>query len=309
MVETHLLRRYEGNPILTAADFPRPVNSVFNAAVTTYRGQTILLNRVEDLTGSSSLWLARSDDGIHFTPEPEPALLPSAEEPYHMVEHFSLEDPRITQIDDYYYITYAGFSQYDCATVLARTTDFKEFERVAIITVPDNKNVVLFPEMFNGRYARLERPMTRTSQQGNIWVSFSPDLVYWGDPHFLMGPQPRKWDEFKIGPGAPPIRTQEGWLEIYHGVRRTASGALYRLGAVLLDLDEPWRIIGRAPVAILSPVKGEDYMGNVANVVFSCGALLHGDDVKVYYGAADHVMCLATAPVDDIITLCLQSNS
>ena len=308
MAETHLLRRYAQNPILTAADFPRPVNSVFNGAVATYHGQTVLLNRVEDLSGSSCLWLARSDDGIHFKPDPEPAMVPSTKEPFYTVEHFSLEDPRITPIGDTYYITYAGFSQYDCATVLARTDDFEKFERIAVITVPDNKNVVLFPEKINGRYARLERPMTRTSQQGSIWLSFSHDLVYWGEPHFVMAPRPRKWDGSKIGPGTPPIKTEEGWLEIYHGVRPTAAGALYRLGAVLLDLHEPWRIIGRAEEAILSPLMGEDFEGNVGNVVFTCGALLIDEKVQVYYGAADHVMCLATASVHDIVDLCLQTK-
>lgn len=307
-METHLLRRSVRNPLLTAADFPQPVNSVFNAAVATYAGQTILLNRVEDLGGSSSLWIARSDDGLTFVPDPQPALLSSPDGPFYEVEHFSLEDPRITQIDTDYYITYAGYSQHDCATILAKTRDFLEFERLAIITVPDNKNVVLFPEKIGGRYARLERPMTRTSQQGSVWLSFSPDLIYWGDPQFVMEPRPRMWDDAKIGPGAPPIRTEQGWLEIYHGVRRTASGSLYRLGAVLLDLEEPWRITGRAREAILSPIAEEEFLGNVGNVVFTCGALLVGEELHVYYGAADHVMCLATAPVEDVVALCLRSG-
>ena len=309
MSETHLLRRHSKNPILTAAHFPRPVNSAFNAGVVKFNGQYLLLTRVEDLTGSSCLWLARSDDGVHFIPDPEPALLPASEEPFHTVEHFSLEDPRIIPINDSYYITYVGYSGYDCITVLACTRDFETYERIAIITLPENKNVVLFPERIGGRYARLDRPMTQTSQRGDIWISFSPDLIYWGDPRPVMTTRPRKWDSCKIGPGAPPIKTPHGWLEIFHGVRQTATGLLYRLGAALLDLEQPWRVIGRASEAILSPIAPEDFLGNVANVVFTCGAILEDDgELKVYYGAADQVMCLATAPVDEVIAHCLHNR-
>lgn len=304
-VETHLLRRHPNNPILTAADFPRPVNSVFNAGAARFGNQTVLLCRVEDLSGSSLLWLARSDDGVHFRPDPQPALTPSQEEPFRSVEHFSLEDPRITPLEGAYYITYVGFSGHDNVTVLARTEDFVRYERVAVITLPENKNVVLFPEKINGRYARLDRPMTQTSARGDIWISFSHDLRYWGDPHPVMRARERKWDSLKIGPGAPPIKTGEGWLLVYHGVRATAAGYLYRLGVALLDLEEPWRVLGRATEAVLSPLMPEDFQGNVGNVVFSCGAVLEDDgELRVYYGAADHVMCLASAPVDDLIALC-----
>jgi len=303
----HLLERHPQNPILTAADFSRPVNSVFNAAAARFNGQILLLARVEDLTGSSCLWVARSDDGVHFTPDPEPALLPASEEPFRAVENFSLEDPRITPIDDAYYVTYVGYSGYGCVTILACTRDFERYERVAVMTVPDNKDVVLFPKKIGGRYARLDRPMTRRPSVGDMWIVLSPDLVYWGDPRPVMTPRPRKWDSYKIGAGAPPIETPHGWLEIYHGVRSTAAGLLYRLGAVLLDLEQPWRVVGRAREAILSPIAPEDLEGNVGNVVFTCGAILEDDgELKVYYGAADQVMCLATAPVDDVIALCLQ---
>ncbi|NIV36926.1 MAG: glycosidase [Anaerolineae bacterium] len=268
-----------------------------------------MLNRVEDLTGSSCLWLARSDDGINFTPDPEPAMIPAGDEPFRTVERFSLEDARITPIDGVYYITYVAYSKYGCVTALAETKDFQSYERVAIMTLPDDKDVVLFPERIGGRFAKLDRPMTRPPSAGDIWISFSEDLIYWGDPRPVMKPQPRKWDEFKIGGGAPPIKTPEGWLEIYHGVRMTASGSLYRLGAVLLDLEEPWRVVGRAAEAILSPSAPEDFSGNVGNVVFACGAILEDDgEIKVYYGAADQVMCLATARVEDLIALCLQGG-
>jgi predicted GH43/DUF377 family glycosyl hydrolase len=309
MATTNLLRRHPANPLLTAEAFPRPVNSVFNAGVARAGSQTVMLCRVEDLTGSSVLWLARSDDGVAFTPEPAPALVPVVVEPFNAVEKFSLEDPRITPLDGFFYITYIGFSEYDNLTLLARTSDFQSYDRVAVITLPENKNVVLFPEKIGGRYAKLDRPMTQTTRRGDIWISFSPDLVHWGDPRPVMSPRPRKWDSDKIGPGAPPIRTPEGWLIIYHGVRQTAAGLLYRLGAALLDLEQPWRVVGRAPEAILSPAAPEDFRGDVGSVVFTCGALLDSDGkLRVYYGAADQVMCLATAPVADLIALCLQPD-
>ncbi len=305
MSETHLFRRHPANPLLTAAHFMRPVNSVFNAAATKFNNQYLLLNRVEDLTGSSCLWLARSDDGVDFTPDPAPALLPATEGPFQAVENFSLEDARITRIGDVYYITYVAYSEYGCVTNLARTQDFELYERVAVMTLPDNKDIVLFPKKISGRYAKLDRPMTRPPSVGDIWISFSHDLHYWGDPRPVMRPHPRKWDSFKIGAGAPPIETPHGWLEIFHGVRPTAAGMIYRLGAVLLDLKEPWRVVGRASEAVLSPLAPEDFLGNVGNVVFTCGAILEDDgELKVYYGAADHVMCLATAPIDDVIALC-----
>jgi predicted GH43/DUF377 family glycosyl hydrolase len=285
------------------------VNTVFNAGSIKFDSQYLLLNRVEDLTGSSCLWLARSDDGVHFTPDAEPALLPATEEPFHAVENFSLEDPRITQMGDTFYITYVAYSEYGCVTALACTDDFERYERVAIMTLPDNKDVVLFPEKIGGLYAKLDRPTTRPPSIGDIWISFSPDLAYWGDPRPVMTPRPRKWDGHKIGAGAPPIKMPHGWLEIYHGVRKTAAGLLYRLGAVLLDLEEPWRVVGRASEAILSPTAPEDFLGDVGNVVFTCGAILEDDgELKVYYGAADHVMCLATAPIDDVLALCLKGG-
>ncbi len=307
MIDSHALRRHPRNPILTAADFPRPVNSVFNAGAAKFAGRYLLLNRVEDLTGSSFLWLARSDDGVRFTPDPEPALLPAHRPPFDVVEDCSIEDPRITRIGDRYYVTYVAYSHYDCVTVIAATEDFERYERIAIAGIPENKDAVLFPEKIGGRYAKLDRPMTQTSQRGDVWISFSPDLVYWGDPRPVMRPRPRKWDSLKIGPGAPPIKTDKGWLEIFHGVRSTAAGYLYRLGAVLLDLAEPWRVVGRADDAILSPAAPEDFLGNVGNVVFTCGAILEDDgELKVYYGAADQVVALATAPIEEILALCLK---
>jgi predicted GH43/DUF377 family glycosyl hydrolase len=272
-------------------------------------GAYLMLARVEDLSGTSCLWLARSADGIHFTPDAGPTLLPAQDGLFGAVESHGLEDPRITTLEGKHYITYVGYSAYDPLTLLACTEDFVTFQRMALLTLPENKDVVLFPEKIGGRYARLDRPMTQSSQRGDIWLSFSPDLLHWGAPRPVMSPRPRKWDSAKIGAGAPPIKTAHGWLIIYHGVRATAAGSLYRLGAALLDLDEPWKVVGRAASAILSPLAAEDFQGNVSNVVFTCGAVLEPDQtLRVYYGAADHVMCLASAQLDDVIALCLEGG-
>ncbi len=306
---SHLLKHISSQPILTAQDFPVPVNSVFNPAAVKFGDEYLLLTRVEDLSGVSCLWLARSKDGVHFTPDPYPALQPSAEEPFCHVERYGVEDARITQIGDTYYITYVGFSEHDCVTLLAETNDFQSYRRIAILGLPENKDVVLFPEKIGGYYAKLDRPMTQSSRRAEMWISFSPDLAYWGNPLPVMAARPDRWDSYKIGAGAPPIRTEAGWLEIYHGVKVTAAGALYRLGAALLDLEQPWRVVGRADEAILSPTLPMDFHGNVANVVFTCGAILEPNgELKVYYGAADQVIGLATCDVQEVINLCLKAS-
>lgn len=307
-----IMKRYEGNPILTAGDFPRPVNSVFNAGATKHDDEYILLNRVENLEGSSCLWVARSRDGYHFTPDPQPAMVRATKGHYAIHEEYGIEDPRITKIGDIYYITYTCYSRYAPCVGLARTSDFRTFERLGIISLPQNKDVVLFPEKINGRYVRLDRPSIvsdKCSVGGDIWLSYSPDLLHWGDPRPVMRPRPGWWDSQKIGAGAPPIKTEQGWLEIYHGVRQTGSGVLYRLGAVLLDLEDPSQVTGRTSGHILSPAATEEFLGDVMNVVFACGVILEDNgELKVYYGAADQVMCLATVPVDELIALCLEGQ-
>lgn len=301
------VKRYKENPILTAQDFPCPVNSVFNAAAARYNGEYILLNRVQGFNGTSCLWVARSDDGYHFTPDPEPAMTPSTEEPFARYEQYGIEDPRITRIDNTYYIMYVCYSHYDCRVGLALTRNFLSFERVGLISLPDNKDAALFPEKIGGRYARLDRPMTTISGRRDIWISYSPDLLYWGDGQVVMTPRQGLWDSEKIAAGAPPIKTEKGWLLIYHGVQGTARGRLYRLGVALLDLEDPSKVMGRAKEAILYPTAPEDFLGDVGNVVYTDGAILEDDgELKIYYGAADQVMCLATVNVDDLINLCLK---
>jgi predicted GH43/DUF377 family glycosyl hydrolase len=234
-------------------------------------------------------------------------MVPTTEGPFARYEEYGIEDPRITRIDDIYYITYVCYSSFDCRAGLALTRDFWSFERVGLISLPDNKDVVLFPGKIGGRYARLDRPMTAISGRRDVWISYSPDLLYWGDARVVMTPRPGRWDGAKIGAGPPPIETERGWLLLYHGVRGTACGQIYRLGVALLDLENPSRVVGRAEEPILYPAAPEDLLGDVRNVVFTDGAIIEDDgELRIYYGAADQVMCLATANVNDLIALCLK---
>jgi predicted GH43/DUF377 family glycosyl hydrolase len=204
-----------------------------------------------------------------------------------------------------YLLTYSAYSRHGVRIALARTKDFKSIERVALITQADLRNVVIFPEKFQGRYARLDRPHSEISPW-SIWISYSPDLVHWGDSRVIMKPVPYHWDEMKIGPGAPPFKTDQGWLHIYHGVFKTMAGAVYRLGAALHDLNDPGKIIGVSDQWILQPEDPWEVSGYVPNVVFTCGAVPEDDGtIKIYWGGADTVMCAGTAVIDDLVQLCL----
>jgi predicted GH43/DUF377 family glycosyl hydrolase len=189
---------------------------------------------------------------------------------------------------------------------LAKTKDFVQVEKVALITQADYRNVVIFPEKFKGLYARLDRPHSEIAPW-SIWISYSPDLRFWGESQLVMKPEPYHWDEMKIGPGAPPIKTDQGWLSIYHGVFRTMDGAVYRLGVALHDLQNPAKVVGVSDSWILQPEDPWEITGYVHNVVFTCGAVPESDGtVKIYWGGADTVMCVGEANVADLVALCLQ---
>ncbi len=302
------VQRYEGNPILTPSDIPYPVATVHNAAVVKHDQRYLMLFRSHLHNGRSILGLADSDDGFQFTPRPEPFMTPSGQGWFAEYEAFGVEDARICPIDGDYLITYSAYSRHGVRIGLARTRDFRKVERVALITQADLRNVVLFPARFDGRYARLDRPHSEISPW-SIWISYSPDLVHWGDSRVVMKPVPYHWDEMKIGPGATPIRTARGWLHIYHGVFATMDGSVYRLGVALHDLTDPSRVIGVADRWILQPEDPWEVTGYVHNVVFTCGAVPEEDGtVKIYWGGADKVMCAGTARIDDLVDLCLNDS-
>lgn len=307
-MKTPIVARFDDNPILTPDDIPYPVETVHNAGVTKHAGKYIMLFRSHRDTGRSILGLADSDDGFQFTARPEPFLVPATDGIFAEYEAFGVEDPRICNIDGEYLISYSAYSRHGVRIALARTRDWRSVERVALISQADMRNVVIFPGKFDGRYARLDRPHSKISPWA-IWISYSEDLVYWGDSRVVMKPVQYHWDEMKVGPGATPIRTPRGWLHIYHGVFPTMDGAVYRLGVALHDLRDPARVIGVCDRWILQPEAPWEVTGYVHNVVFTCGAVPEDDGtVKIYWGGADKVMCVGTANLEELVDLCIKEG-
>jgi predicted GH43/DUF377 family glycosyl hydrolase len=302
-----LIERYEKNPILTRDDVPYPVATVHNAGVIKFGNRYMMLFRSHQFTGRSILGLAESDDGFQFRVRNKPFMMPAKEGIFSRYEEYGIEDPRIVFIDGEYLITYSAYSRHGVRIGLAKTEDFEQVERVSLITEADYRNVVIFPEKFSGLYARLDRPHSEISPW-SIWISYSPDLIFWGESELIMKPVQYHWDEMKIGPGAPPIKTSRGWLNIYHGVFPTMDGSVYRLGAALHDLKNPAVILAVGDEWILQPEKEYEITGYVHNVVFTCGAIPEEDgSVKVYWGGADKVMCVGTAMLEDLVDHCLNN--
>ncbi len=302
-----LIKRYQYNPILTKDDVPYPVATVHNAAVVKYMRKYIMVFRSHKLNGRSILGIAVSNDGYTFEVNDEPFMIPSTEGIFKEYEAYGVEDPRITFMDGEYLITYSAYSRHGVRIGLAKTKDFKSIERVSLITESDYRNVVIFPDKFGGLYARLDRPHSEISPW-SIWISYSPDLKFWGESKLIMKPLQYHWDEMKIGPGAPPIKTSRGWLSIYHGVFPTMDGSVYRLGVALHDLEDPSKIIAVGDEWILQPEEVYEITGYVHNVVFTCGAIPEDDgSVKIYWGGADKVMCMGTANLEDLVDHCLNN--
>ena len=301
-----LFKRYEGNPILTAGDWPYTAHTVFNPAATLYNDKTLLLVRVEDKRGISHLTIATSEDGYtDWNIDKIPTLQPDPEN--YPEEIWGIEDPRITCLEELneWAITYTAYSQGGPLVSLATTRDFKSFNKLGPIMAPEDKDAALFPRRFGGRWALLHRPMpTYQSIGAHIWLSFSPDLKYWGDHKILF--KARKggwWDANKIGLSPPPLETTEGWLILYHGVRQTVSGVIYRLGIALLDLENPSRVLRRGEEWIFGPREQYEREGDVDDVVFPCGWVhdKNTGQVRLYYGGADSVIAVATAKLSDLL--------
>ncbi|HAR62065.1 MAG: glycosidase [Candidatus Margulisiibacteriota bacterium] len=300
--------RYDKNPILTKKDVPYSVHTVHNAGVTKFEGRYIMLFRSHLRTGRSIIGIAESENGYDFQVRPEPFIVPEKTGMFAIYEEYGVEDCRISNIEGEYLLTYSAYSRYGVRIGLACTRDFQKIERVSLISQPDMRNAVIFPQKFDGKYARLDRPHSDISPWA-IWVSYSPDLVYWGDSKIVMKPVTYHWDEMKIGPGATPFLTDRGWLHIYHGVFSTMAGAVYRLGVALHDKDDPAKIIAVSDQWILQPEDTWEVTGYVPNVVFSCGAIPESDGtVKIYWGGADSVMCVGTALISDLVDLCINSS-
>ena len=298
-----LFERCPKNPILTVEDWPYPANAVFNAAAAIVDGETLLLVRVEDFRGASHLTFARSKDGIsNWRIDKQPTLAPS---PAHPEEVWGIEDPRITWLDELkeWAITYTAFSSGGPLVSLATTKDFKKFSRLGPVMPPEDKDAAIFPVKVNGLWAMLHRPVVGFPHiEGHIWLSFSPNLKHWGEHHILLrARQGSWWDSNKIGLSAPPIQTEHGWLILYHGVRMTASGSIYRFGLALLDLEKPVKVLRRSDEWVFGPKASYEREGDVDDVVFPCGWTVRDGTVYMYYGAADSCIALATAKLKDLV--------
>lgn len=302
--ESALFQRYKHNPVLTPAIWPYRVNSVFNAGATIFENKVLLLVRVEDMKGFSHLCKAVSKDGYtSWEIDKTPTLTPKVND--FPEEKYGIEDPRIIKLEDdsRYAIVYTSFSEFGPLVSLATTEDFKTFSRHGVIMPPDDKDASLFPRKFKNRYVLIHRPSPESYLLGaHIWMSYSPDLKHWGDSTILLPARKGSWwDAYKVGLGPQPIETPEGWLIIYHGVKTTAAGALYRLGLVLLDLDDPSKIVKRCDEWVFGPYDYYERVGDVPDVTFPCGVVLRGDELIMYYGAADTTMAIATASLKQLL--------
>ncbi|MBI3770291.1 MAG: glycosidase [Deltaproteobacteria bacterium] len=300
-----LFHRHGNNPILTAADWPYPAHSVFNAGATRLQdGTTLLLCRVEDRRGHSHLCAARSANGVDgWVIDEEPTLRPDPE--HYPEELWGIEDPRITYIDELgtYAIAYTAFSKGGPGVALALTEDFRRFQRLGLVMQPDDKDAALLPRRIDGSFALVHRPMTDFG--AHVWISFSPDLRNWGSHKLLL--QARKggwWDAKQVGLSPPLIETPRGWLMLYHGIRHTPAGCLYHLGVALCALDQPERCLARGDSWIFGPEAPYERAGDVDNVTFPCGSTLgaDGDTINLYYGAADTSLALATGSIRELLS-------
>lgn len=284
------LHRYPGNPILA----PIPEHdwenrTVFNCGVAQTDDEVILIYRAQGRESDvSCLGYASSKDGYHFDRLDHPVFGPKA-----ATESLGVEDPRLTWLDGQWQMLYTAWSPESIQVARATTNDFQTWQRKGIVIPgPDNKDAALFPEKIGGRYVMFHRIPPA------IWLAYSDDLVHWGDYQEVMGPRPGSWDNLKIGAGGPPIRTEHGCLCIYHGVD---SNKVYRLGVALLNLDDPSKVTSRPEPFILEPEEPWELVGDIPNVVFTCGTAELDGTYLVYYGGADKVIAIATADREELL--------
>jgi beta-1,2-mannobiose phosphorylase / 1,2-beta-oligomannan phosphorylase len=252
-----------------------------------YRGESYL-------TSLSHLRVATSQDGTNFTISPQPALTGSG-----VYETYGIEDARITRLEDGYYVNYTGVSALGVVTCLARTQDFKTFEKLGVIFGPDNKDVAIFPEKIGGRHYTLHRPAVRHLGTLAIWLASSENLLDWGRHRTIICPRSGKWDGERVGAGASPIRIPEGWLELYHGCDQNTR---YCTGALLLDPEKPWEVIGRSEEPFLVPEAPYEREGLLPNIVFHSGLIENGDGtLDLYYGGGDFLTCGSRVSIKDIL--------
>ena len=297
---SEIFHRHELNPVLTAANWPYSANTVFNPGATLLPdGTTLLLCRVEDRRGHSHLCAARSANGVDdWQIDPQPTLLADPE--HYPEELWGIEDPRITYVPELgqYAVVYTAYAHDGPGVALALTDDFRNFDRYGVIMQPEDKDAALLPHRIGGHWALIHRPVSEPV--AHMWISYSSDLRHWGSHKLILEARSGGWwDANKIGLSPPPIETPQGWLVIYHGVRRNAAGSIYRIGLALFDLHKPEHCLKRGDEWVFGPEEPYERHGDVANVVFPCGFTIapDGDTLHLYYGAADTCIALATGSV------------
>jgi len=291
--------RYSANPIIPRDAIPSS-NSIFNSAVVPFQGKFAGVFRCDNRARKHCLHAGFSDNAIDWTIDHDEITLVKSDAD--IPDYVGGYDPRVVKLDDRYYVHWCN--GYHGPTIgLAHTTDFKTFTQLDNAYLPFNRNGVLFPRKLGGEYVMLSRPSDNGHTPfGDIWISRSKDLTYWGRHRWVMGTA-GGWQSTKIGAGPIPIETSEGWLMIYHGVLTSCNGFVYSYGAALLDLDEPWKVIARSREYLMSPQTDYECVGDVPNVAFPCAALVDGETgrIAIYYGAADTVTALAFGYVSQII--------
>ena len=327
------LQRHSAGPILARNDIPAvppafiDVSSVFNPGAVRFRNRDLLLLRVQNRARETAIMVAESQDGIHFSVQPRLVEIHGLKEmvgkqrPGDAIYH--IYDPRITRIGEVFYVMFAMDMDYGCGLGLARTEDFQRFDCIGVSVDEDIRNGVLFPEKIGGRYLRLDRPNRSRLDNGvvsgdTIWLSESADLVSWNPVGPVFSGRWHFWDE-RIGAGPPPVKTRDGWLLVYHGVATHFSSCnIYQAGVALLDLENPATVKGRCRYNILEPRELYELTGQVPNVIFPSGMIVDNLDadgfalpdspVRIYYGAADTVVGLATTTIRDLLNACQERS-
>lgn len=301
-----LVERSLHNPIITARDLPFPGQCCFNSGAVRVGEEIVMVLNCWDAEWVPHFLIARSRDGVHFEIGDKTIAYPPNEYPY-KGRRDGIFDTRITTLEGWHYITYNVSSGLGGRIRLIRTRDFDDFEDLGFITSIDHRNCVIFPEKFNGHYARLERPNGEGTTGGDIYLSYSPDLIFWGRTQLLLQKGTRYWESLKTGPGAPPLKTPQGWLVLYHACREHMNGIMYNAGVMLLDLADPGKVIGKMRACLLWPEMDYEFRGNVPQVVFPTAAIRgdSDDELLIYYGAADSSICLLKASVSALVERCL----
>lgn len=309
MANEQIFKRYAGNPIVTPSAVPG-ANSIFNSAVVPFDSRYAGVFRIDSQAVVSGLHVGSSDNGLEWTIEENRISFCGGDTdmPDVNLADNSQYDPRVTQIEGVYYVTWCHYPDMPAAGKgpaigLARTTDFRRFDLIDADVLYYNRNACLFPRKIAGQYAVLHRPSDLGHTPfGDIYYASSPDLVHWGRHRFVLGPR-GGWQSGKVGAGPVPIETDEGWLLIYHGVKISCSGYVYSVGLAILDLEKPWNVLYRTRPYVLAPTEDYERLGDTPNVVFPCATILDDrtNQLTLYYGAADTVLAVAHADLDELI--------